>query len=130
MLTLAVSLVLFQRLDPPKRVAYPGEEIEVRAVDRAGAPLGGIAVDVVHPDGRREPLRADGQGRVRYRAAAPSALEFHMQVPEGPLVIATYRVVRPPRRWLYALLLTPLGLVLLWANLRKSVRRGDPGASD
>ena len=45
--------------------------------------------------------------------------EFSAQFPRGPVVIAVYNVVERPTRWLYALFLTPLGVLLVWSNLRR-----------
>ena len=45
--------------------------------------------------------------------------EFRAEFPGGPTVIAVYSIVATPRRWLYALFLTPLGLWILWWNFKK-----------
>lgn len=122
MLTAIALALLPQRLDPPKDVAHPGDPVRVQAIDKAGAPLKGIPVRIVDPGGKTLRLTADVQGRVLFTPEQVGVFEMHMQVPDGPHVIATYRVVARPRRWLYAAILTPLGLLLLYMNLRRFTR--------
>ena len=57
-------------------------------------------------------------------AAEAGKHEFRAEFPGGTLVIAVHDVVEEPKRWLYAILLTPLGLGIVWWNLSKLRRRG------
>ena len=122
MLTAIALFLLPQRLDPPKDVAHPGDSVRVAAVDRAGQPLVGVSVQVVTPAGETFEKVADAQGCVRFTPNQAGVFELRMQVPDGPQVISVYRVATRPRRWLYIAILTPLGLLLIYGNLRRLAR--------
>jgi len=125
MLLIAVLLLAPQRLDPPKHVAYVGDAVVLRAVDRSGRPAAAIPVRV-RVAGATEPVSigvTNRDGELRYVPGAAGRCEFHGQFPDGPLVIAVYHVAARPARWIYALVLTPLGLLLVWLNLRRWRRR-------
>lgn len=119
MLTAIAFILLPQRLDPPKDVAYPGDPVVVQAIDSAGAPLVGVSVQVVTPTGKVAALTSDSGGKIVFTPAEAGRFELRMQVLNGPQVISVYRVVARPRRWIYALVLTPLGLLLIYVNLRR-----------
>lgn len=124
MLVAAVLLLLPQRLDPPPRVTHPDEPIAVRAMDRGGRPVANITVHVRTPAGRLESVGvADAAGEVSFTPVEVGKYEFRAQFPDGPLVIVVHDVVARPRRWLYAVLLTPIGLLLIWWNITKFRRR-------
>src|SRR5690606_24856345 len=120
-----------QRLDPPPRVSHPGQPVVLRAVDRDASPLRGVAVRVRTPAGRDEVVgRTDPEGVVRFEPRTAGLYEFSMDVPQGPRVICLFRVVDRPARWIYAVLLVPLGLLLLgydlrvWRRIRTASRPG------
>ena len=79
----------------------------------------GVVLVGAHHDG----VGLDAEGRVRFVGDLVGPHEFHAQFPAGPLVIAVHDVVARPRRWLYALILTPLGLLVIVWNFKK-LRRG------
>jgi hypothetical protein len=124
MLIAVAFLLLPQRLDPPPRVTHPNEPVVVRAVDRAGQPAARITVRVRTPSGQLEDVgMADDRGEVCFVASEVGKHEFRAQFPGGPLVVVVHHVVARPKRWLYALILTPIGLLLVWWNLTKFQRR-------
>ncbi len=129
MLEVALVFCLCQRLDLEPYVAHPGDEVTLTATDGGSRPVRGVVVRVREPG--REPRAVgttDGAGQVRFVAEAVGPHEFQGRFPDDavPLVIVTYHVVAHQRRWLYAVVLTPLGLALLWWNLRRlgKVRSG------
>jgi hypothetical protein len=119
MLTAIALVLLPQRLDPPKDVAHPGDPVKVAAIDQAGRPLGGVSVQIIKPSGQVVETVADAEGKVLFIPDEVGVFEFRMQVPDGPQVISVYRVVPRPRRWLHVAILTPLGLLLVYMNLRR-----------
>jgi len=119
MLTAIALFLLPQRLDPPKDVKHPGDPVRVAAVDQAGKPLAGVGVQIVTPAGETLEKVADARGCVHFIPALAGVYELHMQAPDGPRVISVYRVVTRPRRWIYIAILTPLGLLLLFGNVRR-----------
>ena len=121
MLLLAVLLLAPQRLDPPKHVSYVGEAVVLRAVDRSGEPAAGVPIRVLI-GAAGDPVaigKTDSGGELRYVPRVAGRFEFQGEFADCPLVIAVYHVAERPARWLYAVLLTPLGLLLLWLNLRR-----------
>jgi hypothetical protein len=124
MLIAVTFLLLPQRLDPPPQVTHPDEPVVVRAIDRSGTPVARIHVAVKTPAGKLEDAGvADENGEVRFTPVEVGKHEFRAQFPGGPLVIVVHDVVAKPRRWLYALILTPIGLLLIWWNLTKFRRQ-------
>jgi hypothetical protein len=116
----AIALLLVpQRLDPHPEVAYPDQEVVVHAIDRAGAPLAGLLVGVKKPSGASLTCTADQAGAASFVPGEVGLFELSATPAGGPQVFAVYKVVARPRRWLYALALTPLGLGLLFVNLRR-----------
>ena len=131
MLGVVALLCLFQRLDPEPYVCHPGQAVTLRAVAADNRPCPGVLVRVVNPGGTERGLgTTDASGLARFTPAGVGVHELRGQFPGGgPLVLVTYHVVAPPRRWLYAVVLTPLGLVLLWWNVRRLRRQLRPGSS-
>lgn len=122
-------LLSLQRLDAEPTVLYPEQEVQLRARDRGGRPMAGIALRLRQPDGVELDLgRTDARGRLAARPPMAGSYECSMQVPEGPRVIGLFQVVDRPRRWLWALVLTPLGLWLLVWNLQRLREPSRPAA--
>ncbi len=123
LMALALSFVC-QHLELAPQVVELGQEVEVRAVDSQGGPIPGLPVDVVLPDGDLPALGVTGSsGVVQLETHQEGLHELRAEMPDGgPLLVTPFRVVSRPRRWLFALVCVPLGLVLLWRNL-KTVRR-------
>lgn len=119
---LLVALLLTcgcQRLDPPARVSHPDEPVVLRAVDRDATPLSGLVVRVRTPAGGNEAVgRTAADGTVRFEPRVAGLYEFSMDVPDGPRVISLFHVVDRPIRWIYGVVLVPLGLLLLGYDLR------------
>lgn len=117
---LLVLPLLPQRLDPPERVCHPGERVVVRAIDREGKPQAGIAIEVRTPTGESRPVGStDDAGAVGFTPETAGRFEFRGTFPSGVSVIAVYHVVEEPRRWLWAVVLAPIGLLLVYSNLKK-----------
>ena len=67
--------------------------------------------------------KTDQQGVVRFSPPAPGRYEFRAWLPERELtIVAPYEVLPQRRRWIWALVCIPAGLVLLWLNLRRGAR--------
>lgn len=129
LLAIAALLTMFQRLDPPPRVSHPGDTVVVRALSAAGQPVPGIRVQVRMPSGAIQVAGfANERGEVGFVPSEVGTHEFRANFPGGPIVIAVHDIVARPRRWLYALFLTPIGLWLMWWNF-KSLRRPATAAS-
>lgn len=120
MLRLAVVAVC-QFLEPVSSPAEVGVPAAVRAVDARGAPLVALQVSVRTPAGELLPIGTTGpDGTVAFAPAAPGDYELRARLPaDGALLITPLRVVLPPRRWLWAIVCTPLGLALLWTHWRR-----------
>ncbi|MBL8756059.1 MAG: hypothetical protein JNK15_22385 [Planctomycetes bacterium] len=98
---------------------------EVRLILPAGsAAVAGVVVEVELPGGQRRPVgTTDAAGAVRY---VPEQVGHHLFVAEiaGVRTLVPFHVGGEGTRWLLALGSVPLGLALLWANLRRA--RGRP----
>ena len=125
MLLVIVTLLFCQRLELPRAVCHPGDSIQLTAVSKSGEPAAGVLVDVRTPDGVKMPVGlSDAEGHVKFTAEQVGTHEFHAVISGGPpIVVVVYEVVARPRRWLYAVFLTPLGILLIWWNLTKLRRR-------
>src|SRR5262245_45393705 len=114
--TLVLALVLQQLSVAP----FPCEAgVEVVACLRApGGPVAGIPVAAELADGGAQQLGVtDAAGELRFVAPAPG-LHTVVVVRDGVRIVALLRVLPVPRRWPYAFVCVPLGLVLLVRNLR------------
>lgn len=129
MLLALVTLLFCQRLEVPKRVCHPEDTVVLRVVMADGNPGVGRMVRLRRADGSFEDVGvADAAGQVEFVPKEPGSLEFRVELPGGPAIIALYDVVPRPRRWLFALVLTPLGLLLIWWNAGKW-RRAELGGA-
>jgi len=117
-----------QQLSAAPFPAEVGSTVTVRAV-RDDQPLRGERIAVVVPDGRRVACgETDGTGVVAFVPEVPGQYVFEMTV-GGVRIIAPHRVVPARQRWLAAFVCVPLGLALLWQNLRRrDLRAPTPAA--
>lgn len=115
---------LLPQLRVETRAPAVGDEVVLRIVhdDR---PAQGIAVEVELPDGSRQSVAAtDGAGLVRFVPDRPGRHVFTAIV-GGTRTLAPFFVAARRRQWPLALATVPLGLALLWWNLRRARdRRG------
>jgi hypothetical protein len=127
--TIVVALVsLFcafglQQLSVQPFPAETGQPVRILAT-RAGAaaaepqPLPGLPLEVEWPDGTRHSAGVTGaDGAATFTPEHPGAFVYRTQV-DGVALVAPHRVVAKRRPWLLALACAPLGLVLLWRQLR------------
>ena len=122
-------LLVCQGLELEPTVGFPAEELVVRVTGSEGKPLAGVAVEVRTPAGESRGLgRSDSRGEVIYVPDDVGVYEFRARLAAGPLIVVTCHVVARPRRWLHAILWTPLGLLLVWVNLRRWRYGGSPPA--
>lgn len=106
-----------QQLSAAPYPAEVGSTVTVRAV-RDEQPLRGERIDVALPDGKLLACgETDGNGVVSFVPEAAGQYVFAMTV-GGVRIIAPHRVVPARQRWLAAFVCVPLGLALLWRNLR------------
>lgn len=107
--------VLAQRVH---HVGYvPGDEVLPET--RRAAPIPGLPVVVETPDGAVRPLPpTDPNGRTSFVPELAGRHVFRCEV-DGVVVLAPIEVVAPTRRWWLTLPCIPLGLALLWRNLRR-----------
>jgi hypothetical protein len=99
--------------------AEVGSTVTITA-ERARQPLAGEAIAVRAPDGRQVKCgTTDARGVVTFVPDAPGQYVYEMTV-GGVRVLAPHRVVPQRRTWLAAFVCVPLGLALLWQNLRRA----------
>lgn len=125
---MAIALVLSFALQQLSVSPYPsasGEPV-VATLRQNGAPMAGVALSLELAGGNAVALTAtDAAGEVRF--AAPEPGEHFVTAQHGELrIVAPLRVVAVPSRWLPAAACVPLGLLLLWQNLRAVRRRRSP----
>jgi hypothetical protein len=115
--TLALSLTLPQLRVEPYQVEL-GAAVAVR-VEPDGAVRGGVAIAVDLPDGNRRELGATDPGGML--SFVPDQVGEHVaRAQVGELqVLAPFQVVAARPRWLLYAGCVPLGLALLWFNLRR-----------
>ena len=118
------AVVLLPQVHVEPFPAAVGDEVTVTA-RRNDQPVGGLAIVVELPDGtRRECGATDGGGALRFRPEQPGYHVFHCTL-DGTHVLTPLAVVPASRRWPLAFATVPLGLALLWWNLRRARdRRG------
>lgn len=119
-------LLLFQHLEPSPYPAGAGAEVTVRVRDGEGKPVGGVVVQWSRDGGAPGQLPAtDAEGTVRWIPPGTGSYLYRASLPQPAAPDGTLRLVAPhevvalrPRLWL-VLAFVPLGLALLWANLRR-----------
>lgn len=119
---MALALCLAgQHLELDRQVVQPEQDVEVRAVDSTGGSIPGLPVDLVGPDGGRRDLGVtDAEGILRFRLTDAGYHELRAELGAGgPLLITPFQVADQPPRWPFALACVPLGLALLFMNLRQ-----------
>lgn len=78
-----------------------------------------VPVDVLLPDGTRRSLgKTDEQGALRFDPSAPGLYAFSATL-QSVRCVAPVSVAASRARWLLALAAVPLGLALLYAQLRR-----------
>lgn len=141
-MALAVTFLCCLALQQLAAAPFPaevGQPVTVRA-ERLERPAGGgsddgvlrpiasLSITVEMPDGTRAVLGpTDAAGIVHF---VPSQAGTHVYSAEvgGVRLVAPHRVVAARARWLPALVCVPLGLALLWQNLRRRRSAVEPGA--
>lgn len=117
------TALLFSLVLQQLSVAPSPCEVGVPAVVRATGgdkPIPGLAVVVESSDGEVVELGlTDANGEVRYVPSKVDHVHF-VAVRDRVRWVAPLHVVPAPKRWLYAAVCMPLGLVLLWRALRRS----------
>jgi hypothetical protein len=114
-----------QQLGTAPFPAEVGSTVTITA-QRAGQPLEGEGIVVRAPDGRQVNCgTTDRAGVVTFVPDAPGQYVYEMTV-GGVRVLAPHRVVPERRTWLAAFVCVPLGLALLWRNLRPARGRRGP----
>ena len=104
-----------------------GAEVVAR-LQVPGGQVAGIEVAAELDDGRAQPLGVtDAKGELRFAAPAPGQHNV-VAVRDGVRIVTPLRVLPVPPRWPYALVCVPLGLALLWRNVR--ARSGRQRAAD
>ncbi len=122
---MAIALVLSFALQQLSVAPYPaasGDPV-VATLRQVGAPMAGIALTLELANGSKVALAStDAGGEVRFAAPDPG---YHLVTAQhGELrIVAPLRVVATPSRWVPAAACVPLGLLLLWQNLRAARRR-------
>jgi len=116
-----------QHVDLSPAFAEVGSDITATVWQGPQQPLAGVVVVVLPPQGDAvEVGPTDAAGRARFRPVVPGIHEFRVSPDGRDEVWITPYQVRPHRlRWLYALVCLPLGLALLWANVRLIRRRAE-----
>jgi hypothetical protein len=93
--------------------------VTVRAI-RDDAPLPGLAVRLVTPDGEQRPFgTTDAAGVVRGEVVVAGMHRFESEC-DGIRLLAPLPVLPDRRRWLYGLVCIPLGAALLHRIWRRS----------
>lgn len=114
----ASCLFVLQQLQVSPAPTEVGREVVVTARDAAGA-AAVASVEVVLPDGQRRALGAtDAGGVLRFTPRAPGLHAFAASL-DGVRCVAPVSVAAARSRWLLGLASVPLGLALLYAQLRR-----------
>lgn len=112
-------VLLVQRLEPVPFAAAVEQPVIVRARDADDRPLPALPIEVDLPDGRRQELGVtDAAGELQFTPERVGAYCYRAMV-DGVQLLAPAQALPPRRRWWYALACVPLGLALLWRNLRR-----------
>ncbi|MCR9246485.1 MAG: hypothetical protein NXI31_15740 [bacterium] len=126
--SLTLALTAPQLHIEPKRIAV-GETVTIRA-ERSGQPLSARAIELQLPDGSPQDLgTTDAAGQLEFVPAVAGEHVVRLD-DDGLLMLAALRVQPARSRWLVAAVTVPLGLALLWPNLRRLRRRRDGAPTD
>jgi len=129
--SVTVRVVRNVRDASPDQVPLSRDPMDRGAVRPASheVPLAGQRVEVELPDGQQQFVGVtDADGVVQFVPEQVGAYVWKTAV-DGVSLLAPHRVIPARPRWLVASVCVPLGLLLLWRNLRRfsSVRgRCDP----
>ncbi|MFO1077680.1 MAG: hypothetical protein U1E73_08130 [Planctomycetota bacterium] len=130
----AFALAVPQVRVEPMRAAV-GEAMTVH-VERRGEPVAGAAVRVEQPDGSATACAAtDARGNAVFAPAVAGRYVFRTAVDGVEMVTVGHAEARLPP-WVLASACVPLGLALLWSDLRRRElsrargRRGSPPSAD
>ena len=123
--TVALGL-LCQSIEPLPGLAELGQEVTVTVTSVTSEPVVRQLVVALDPSGSQVQLgETDANGEVVFVPDQVGDWELRADLTGGKLrLIRLLSVVPAPRRWLYALICVPIGLLLLWTNLRVRRRVG------
>ncbi|MEO6595375.1 MAG: hypothetical protein ABIP94_11540 [Planctomycetota bacterium] len=113
-----VCLAALQQFQVTPFPSEVGQQARVSA-KKDGAPLAGLSITLETPDGVRRPLGVTGaDGSLLF---FPQAVGSHVVSgdADGVRILAPFRVVADAPGWRFAFGSVPLGLALLWWNLRR-----------
>ena len=119
MFAIATLVAVCQWIEPVPSHTEVGQEIRIEARDSAGAPIPDLEIRIRFPDGRLEPIgTTDERGERRF---VPTVAGRHAvsATHHGVTLLAPLYAEEPFRRIWYAVICVPLGLALLWRNLRR-----------
>lgn len=110
-----------QRIEFAPRLGEMGSHAVVKVITHEGAPMPGVVVRARPAGGEDVELGAtDPEGAVQFSPVEAGRYELRAWLPEREVtIIAPYEVLPQRRRWVWALVCVPAGLVLLWRNLRR-----------
>lgn len=125
MLAFCLCLLAPQQLQVSPLPGEVGREVVVKAT-RGDAPLAELPIVVRLPDGSEQSLgRTVADGTIKFAAAAAGSHVFAAEV-DGVEVLAPHPVVAARNVQWAAYALVPLGLALVWSNLRRKHRTAVP----
>ncbi len=118
MICAAVLALATQWLQPSSGQAEVGQTVRIEVHDGSGGRLAELPVTARGPDAVVLELgRTDDAGGLVFTPGIAGEWTLRAQIGSVEL-LAPFYAAEPPRRWLYALWCTPIGLYLLWRNLR------------
>lgn len=118
---LAAALTLVcQSIEPVPAIGQVGEGVTITVRSATGEAMSGVPVQVRLPGGEVvEVGGTDDQGSVLCVLDDVGTHELRAAVPPGGVsLIRPYAVLAPARRWAFALVCLPAGVLLVWWNLR------------
>ena len=116
-----VRLVRNVRNEPLDQVPLARDPLDRVALRPAShvVPLAGQRIEVELPDGQQRFVGVtDADGALRFVPDQAGAYVWKTAV-DGVRLLAPHRVIPARSRWLVAAVCVPLGLLLLWRNLRR-----------
>lgn len=118
MLSFAALLVL-QWVEPKPSHTDAGETVVIEARTAEGAPIADLPIEVRWPDGRVESIgETDADGNRSFVVSEVGAYRVAARY-EGVDLLAPLHARPTTSRVWYAIVCVPLGLLLLWRNLRR-----------